>query len=97
MGANDRIVSAGLMLGKKVPDVLPELPPKVYSGPEVPVSYDENWQRYRNLTEDQKTWFRSQPEWNSFLDYVSANPVTAMAATPVATVSAILAAKLVAG
>lgn len=65
-------------------------PVTVYSGPDVPVAYDPNWQLYRNLTEDQKAWFRAQPEWGDFLAAVALSPATATVAMSAAQVNSVL-------
>lgn len=43
------------------------MPEPIYTGPDVPVSYDPNWQMFTNLTTDQIAWFQAQPEWKSFV------------------------------
>lgn len=76
------------------PTNIPFLPqkPRVYSGPDTPAAYNEDWQYFTNLTPDQIAWFQAQPEWQNFLAYVALSPFTATAAVPVAVVNATLQA-----
>ncbi len=68
------------------------LSPPTYSGPAVPIAYDENWQKFVNLTPAQIAWFEAQPEWHNFLAYVALSPQTATVGVPPAVVNAALQA-----
>lgn len=63
-----------------------------YNGPDIPQSYDPDWQHFTNLTKDQIAWFQAQPEWSDFISYVSAAGPAAMinSAVSVATIMATL-------
>lgn len=66
--------------------------PTMYSGPDVPTTYDPDWQHFTNLTPGQIAWFQTQPEWQNFLSYVALSPKTATVGVPIAVVNAALAA-----
>lgn len=65
---------------------------KIYSGPDVPTSYDVDWQHFTNLTSAQIAWFKAQPEWANFLAYVALSPTAAVAGAPTKAVNAALQA-----
>lgn len=83
----------GLEKIKDHPNYKPTIEPnRTYSGPDVPIAYDQNWQYFTNLTKDQIAWFQAQPEWANFKAYVALSPKTATVGVPTAVVNAALQA-----
>lgn len=73
------------------PGVAPPPPPaQIYTGPLVPVAYDDNWQHFINLTPEQIAWYEAQPEWQNFCSYVALVPEAASVAMPAEVVAASL-------
>ncbi len=66
--------------------------PRIYSGPDVPTTYNPDWQYFKNLTPAQIGWFQAQPEWQNFLAYVALSPKTATVGVPPAVVNSALQA-----